>query len=217
LEETVALPAYRTKREIAVGLLRAAIIRGELAPGTRLVLENLSQQYELSLTPIREALPVLEAEGLIVQLPHRGAVVATMDRVEIMELYAIRGAIEALATREAVPNLTEADLAEMAALVQQMETFEDGWEAFLELDKRFHLVLYRAAGSRRWLETIETLWRRSTRYMLASTAVSGAVDAIRDDHRVLLQACRERDADRAQATLLAHLGHSEQRLLHDWR
>jgi Bacterial regulatory proteins, gntR family len=64
---------YRTKREIAVALLREAIIRGDLPPGTRLVLEVLSQRYHPSLTPIRGALPVLEAEGLIVHLPHRGA------------------------------------------------------------------------------------------------------------------------------------------------
>ena len=208
---------YRTKREIAVALLREAIIRGDLPPGTRLVLEVLSQRYHLSLTPIREALPVLEAEGLIVQLPHRGAVVAPMDQEEIKELYAIRGAMEALATREAVPHLTDADLAEMAGLLERMEGFEGDWEAFLDLDKQFHVVVYRAAGSRRWLDTIETLWRRCTRYMLASTAASGAVDAIRADHRQLLQACRRRDAGQAEALLLAHLSHSEQRLLHDWQ
>ena len=209
--------SYRTKREIAVALLRDAIVRGELPPGTRLVLEVLSQRYHLSLTPIREALPVLEAEGLVVQLPHRGAIVAPMDQEEIKELYAIRGAMEALATREAVPHLTDRDLAEMAELLERMEGFAGDWEAFLDLDKRFHLVVYRAAGSQRWLETIETLWRRCTRYMVASTAVSGAIGAIRADHRQLLQACRRRDVGQAEALLLAHLSHSEQRLLHDWQ
>jgi DNA-binding GntR family transcriptional regulator len=212
----VVASGYRTKREIAVDLLRRAIIRGELAPGTRLVLETLSQQYDLSMTPIREAFPMLEAEGLIVQSPHKGAVVALMDREEIKELYTIRAAIEALATAEAVPNLLDAHLEEMAALLQQMESFQGDWGTFLDFDKHFHLVLYRAAGSQRWLETIGTLWQRSTRYMLASTAASGAIDAIHADHRQLLSACQERDAERAEVILRAHLKYSEQRLLRDW-
>ena len=71
---------YRTKRDVAVELLREAIVGGELAPGTRLVLEELSQRYSVSMTPIREALSILESEGLIVQHPHRGATVAALDR-----------------------------------------------------------------------------------------------------------------------------------------
>lgn len=209
--------AYQTKRQIAVSRLRDAIIRGELAPGTRLVLETFGQEFGLSLTPIREALPVLESEGLIVQSPHKGAIVAKMDRDEIKELYAIRVAMEALATSEAVPRLTDGDLGEMARLLDALEAYQGDWEAFLDLDKQFHLIPYRAAGRPRWLETIESLWRRSTRYMLVSTAATGAIDKIHTDHRRLLEACRERAPERAEAILREHLKHSEQRLLADWR
>src|SRR5689334_9458871 len=103
----MVLSAYRTKREIATNLLRDAIIRGELVPGTRLLLEDLSQKFDLSMKRIREAIPILEGEGLVVLLPHKGAVVAPMDREEIRELYAMRGAMEGLATVEGVPKLTD--------------------------------------------------------------------------------------------------------------
>src|SRR5215470_3614958 len=122
--------AYRTKREIATTLLRDAIIRGELAPGTRLLLEDLGQKYSLSLTPIREAIPILESEGFVVQLPHKGAMVAQMDREEIRELYAIRGAMEGLATSEGVPRLTDKDLTEMEKLLAALEAFQGSWEDF---------------------------------------------------------------------------------------
>src|SRR5437868_10405951 len=125
---------YRTKREIATMLLRNAIIRGELAPGTRLVLEELGQKYHLSLTPIREAIPILEGEGFVVQLPHKGAVVAQMDSEEIRELYAIRGAMEGLATSEGVPRLTDKDLTEMEALLATLEAFQGTTGDFLEVD-----------------------------------------------------------------------------------
>jgi DNA-binding GntR family transcriptional regulator len=207
---------YRTKRDVALGLMREAIMSGELAPGTRLILEDLSRRFGLSLTPIREALPVLETEGFVVQLPHKGAIVAPMDREEILELYATRGGMEAMVTRQAVPKLTDEAIAEMAELIRQMEDSEHDWDRFLTHDKAFHVVLYQAAGSRRWLETIETLWHRSTRYMIASTAMSGAVPAIHADHRALLSACEARDADRAADITRSHLEHSRDRLLREW-
>jgi DNA-binding GntR family transcriptional regulator len=207
---------YRTKRDVAADLLREAIIVGELAPGARLVLEELSQRYELSMTPIREAFSVLEGEGLVVQSPHRGAVVATPDRDELLELYAIRGAIEELAARHGVPRLSDADIGELERLFAQLADYQGARDPFLDIDKQFHRVIYRAAGSRRWLETIETFWQRSRRYMLASTAVDGAVESLRADHQAILDACRARDAERAAVAVRAHLKRSELRLLEQW-
>jgi DNA-binding GntR family transcriptional regulator len=209
------MSTYRTKRDVAVDLLREAIVRGELPPGARLMLEELSQRYDISMTPIREAFSVLESEGLIALAPHRGAVVTAPDRDELLELYAIRGAIEELATRHGVPRLSDADLADLRQLFDRLDAFEGDWEAFLDVDKQFHRVIYRAAGSSRWLETIETLWQRSRRYMLASTAANGAA-ALQAEHAAILAACQSRDAERAAAAIRAHLKQSETRLLQRW-
>jgi DNA-binding GntR family transcriptional regulator len=142
--------------------------------------------------------------------------VTGLDREELLELYAIRGAVEELATLHGVPRLTEGDLAEMRSLLDRLERFEGPRDGFLDIDKQFHRVVYRAAGSRRWLETIETLWRRSRRYMLASTSASGAVASLHADHRAILQACRDHDAARAAEQIRAHLKRSEERLLGEW-
>jgi DNA-binding GntR family transcriptional regulator len=209
----MVLSTYRTKREIATSLLRDAIIRGELAPGTRLLLEDLSQKFDLSMTPIREAIPILEGEGLVVQLPHKGAVVAQMDRDEIRELYAIRSAMEVLATVEGVPRLTDKNLADMQALVARLEAAQGAWEDFLDTDRSFHLVLYQAAGSRRWVETIQTLWQRCRRYMLMAILSEELTHFIQSDHRQLLRACQERDVALAETTIRAHLKRTEEHLL----
>src|SRR5689334_11740754 len=161
----MALTGYRTKRDVAADLLRDAIIVGQFAPGRRLLLEELSEQYQISMTPIREALSLLEREGLVIQSPHKGAMVAVLDREELLELYAIRSAIEELATLHGVPRLSDGDLAAMRQLLNSLEAFEGSWDAFLGIDMQFHRVLYAAAGSQRWLDTIEALWRRSQRYM----------------------------------------------------
>lgn len=208
--------SYRTKRDVAADLLREAIVSGELAPGTRLVLEELSQRYNVSMTPIREALSTLESEGLIAQHPHRGAVVSALDREELLELYAIRAAVESLAAYHGVPRLTDADLTELVRLVGILEAFAGGWDAFLEVDMQFHRVIYRAADSRRWTETIEALWQRSRRYMLTSASAAGAIATLHADHRAILAACQARDAAAAAAALGAHLKQSEARLLEQW-
>src|SRR5262249_6596751 len=154
----MSLTGYRTKRDVAADLLREAILGGELAPGTRLILDELSARYKVSLTPIREALSQLEREGFVTQAAHRGAMVAALDRDELLELYAIRSAIEELATLHGVPRLTDRDLATMGQLLDAMEAFKGSWDAFLDIDLQFHRTLYGAAGSRRWLDTIEALW-----------------------------------------------------------
>ncbi len=207
---------YRTKREIATTLLRDAIIRGELAPGTRLLLEELGQKYSLSLTPIREAIPILESEGFVVQLPHKGAVVAQMDRDEIRELYMIRSAMEVLATSEGVSRLTDKDLADMEKLLAMLEVFQGSWEDFLDVDRSFHLVLYQAAGSQRWIETIQTLWQRCKRYMLIAMSSDTLADFIHEDHRQLLQYCLKRDTAQAEAIIRTHLKRTEEYLLMHW-
>lgn len=207
---------YQTKRQVALALLRNAIIAGDLPPGTRLALDTLTRSYGLSMTPLREALPILEAEGFITQSPHKGVVVSAMDREEIMELYTMRWAMEALATRHAILRLTDADLAAMEGKCQELEVFEGDWEAFLTIDKQLHTILYRAAGSDRWVSTIEVLWLRSTRYMLASTAAVGAVERIHQDHRRLLYACQQRDIAQAEATIHDHLSYAEHSLLSSW-
>lgn len=212
----MSLSSYRTKRDVAADLLRDAIVVGQLAPGTRLILEELSEQYQVSMTPIREALSLLEREGLITQSPHKGAVVAGLDREELLELYAIRSAIEELATLHGVPRLTERDLAMLGQLLDALESFEGPWDAFLDVDMQFHRVLYAAAGSQRWLGTVEALWRRSRRYMLSSASASGAVAALHSDHRAIYRACCAKDAPAAAAAIRTHLKQSEERLLNDW-
>lgn len=210
-----AIPVHHTKRDIAAELLRDAIIRGEFAPGTRLIAEELSQLYQISMTPIREALSLLESEKLVSQLPHKGAVVAAMDRDEVLELYAIRSAVEALAAFHGVAKLTNDDVNELSDLLGSLETFEGSWDVFLDLDQQFHRVIYRAA-SPRWLQTIETLWQRSRRYMLASASIEGVRTQLHTEHKAIVNACQRREAEAAAAAIAAHLKQSEQRLLSQW-
>lgn len=212
----MAQTTYQTKRDLARTLLRDAIIRGDYRPGDRLILEDLSERYELSLTPVREAMQQLEAEGFVHHVPHRGAIVAPLDRDELLELYAIREGVEALATRYGVPNLRRAAVERMEALASRMDEAMGAWDRFLAFDREFHLVVYEASGSALWPKTIQTLWHRAERYMLAGTRIRGAVARIQADHREILAACGAGDVAAAESGVRAHLARSLDRLLGDW-
>jgi DNA-binding GntR family transcriptional regulator len=209
-------PVFQTKKTFATSLLREAIIRGEFTPGTRLLLEELAQKFNLSLTPIREAFPILESEGFITQVAHKGAVVAQMDREEIQEVYAIRIALEELATSEAIPKLASQHLQQMEELVNRLDNFQGSLEDFLDLDRSFHLTLYSAAGSLRWVETIQIYWLRSKRYMLTAMSAAQLNGSIQDDHHQLLHYCQEKDRAQAIRVIRQHLKRSEEYLLKQW-
>jgi len=212
---------YLRKRDMTASLIREAIIQRRLEAGTRLVLEDLSAQYDVSLTPLRESLQLLVAEGFVVQVPHKGFMVASMDRDEIEELYTIRIGMETLATRRAVPRLTDEDLSKMTSFLAAMETVSRAgpmsWSKFHAADRSFHLVLYSASGSKRWVETIRAFWRRAERYMRMRTALAGGVAGVLADHERILEACRRRDADAAVKSIREHIVRAQAQLLEDWR
>jgi len=211
---------YLRKRDMTASLIREAIIQQRLSAGTRLVLEDLSAQYEVSLTPMREALQQLVAEGFVVQAPHKGFTVASMDRDEIEELYTIRIGMETLATRRAVPRVTGEELDKMASLLTTMEAearaVPMSWNKFHAADRSFHLVLYSASGSKRWVETIQTFWRRAERYMRMRTAMAGGVGGVLLDHERILEACRRRDVSAAVELVREHIAQAQQELLEEW-
>ena len=109
---TLSLP--RTVKEQLADHLRDEIVRGTFEPGERLRLEDIASRFEVSTMPVREALRDLESEGLVTIYPHRGAVVTELTAEEMEDIYDIRATLEAMATRLAVPRMTESICEELA-------------------------------------------------------------------------------------------------------
>ena len=99
-------------KETLVETLRDEIIRGDFVPGQYLRLEEIASRFDVSTMPVREALRDLEAEGLVTIFPHRGAIVTELSADELQDIYDIRVTLEEMATRLAVPLMTEDTLAE---------------------------------------------------------------------------------------------------------
>lgn len=202
--------------ELVAHALREAILGGLYAPGQPLRQDTIAAALGLSKIPVREALRRLEAEGLVVLHPNRGAVVAPLVAAEAQEIAEIRIALETLALRLALPNLAPRDLRLAAGLLDDLDAEADitRWGA---LNRDFHQTLYAPAGRPQLLALIATQHRRFDRYMRVVLAAMHHQPESQAEHRAILAACVERDEATAVALLEGHIATAAARLAEQLR
>ncbi len=200
-------PIPRTVKEALVETLRDEIVRGDFAPGHHLRLEEIAARYDVSTMPVREALRDLEAEGLVTIFPHRGATVTRLSADELLDIYDIRVLLEEMATRLAVPHLTEATLAELESLVEMIDNHGGDVATLVKLNHQFHLTLYAASGRSHLCEMNRMLRYRTQHYLHIFTveAELGDLPQTQDEHRAILEACRRGDAELAACHMRDHV------------
>ena len=193
--------------------LRDDILRGVYPPGTRLRQEELAGQYGASRVPVREALRILESEGLITTVANAGAWIARLSLDECVELYQVRERIEPLLLRYSLPALTEAQIDRLAELAELMRHTRDV-EQFLELDREFHLGSYAGAGTTFLGPTVERLWNTTQHYRRAFTRLLDEESnrIVHDEHHMLVAAIREGDSDDAERICLGHIRRTRRQL-----
>lgn len=201
-----------TAPEKVTQALRTAITTGVLPAGAQLRQTEIAAQYKVSRMPVREALRQLEAEGLIVVYPGRGAFVNRLTTAEIEEIYEIRILLESHALRQAYPALSPAILAQAEALLEQLEAAEDGL-TFGKLDEAFHRAIYTPAQRPRLLNLISTLRNQVTRFLyMASPMQNYQADSLQE-HRKILDACQSGDLEAAVEALEIHLDNSAKMII----
>ena len=184
--------------------LRSAILTGELRSGQPLPQDEIAARFGASKIPAREALVQLKAEGLVTLLPNRGAYVSALSPDEVDEIYAMRGVLETLAVRRAVPRMTRSDFVRAAGLIEIMDGERDPI-AWSSLNWEFHAVLYRAAGMARLLDHVRMLHANVQRYLVNYLTNVDYHDQAQLQHRLILDLCKSGDANGAAATLAHHL------------
>lgn len=195
----------QTAHEYVRGVLRRAILNGEIASGTRLVQAELAAMLDVSTTPVREALRDLATEGLVQFDPHRGAIVAELSNEDVHDIYQIRMVLEPLAMRQAVDNLSDSLLDRLRDLHQSMlnEPHSAEW---VDRNRVFHMAVYETAASPRLAAIIRNLQDASVMYIGASLSDKPALrDEANHDHAEILKALEKRDAEAAVAALTEHL------------
>lgn len=205
----------RTKTDYAVGALRAMVQRGELQPGARINVGELARRLDISPTPVREAVRMLQAEGILVYSPHRGAHVAEIPASELEDTYLIRKALEGLATELAAERLTEGEIAHLRAMGNEMAVAvaTGRREVLRELNDDFHLMIYRAARSPRLLRLILSVWQAAPGDTFLVIPERGVRSV--QEHEPILAALERRAAAEAGAAMREHVQHSLE-LIRPW-
>jgi DNA-binding GntR family transcriptional regulator len=190
--------------------LRWAILRGELAPGDELSQVRLAKQLGVSRTPLREALRMLLSEGLVHGKPNRQLRVAGFSIADMEQLYVERVTLEAVALRITAPRLTPQDIGAMEGLFAQMAHFagEQDYESWEAPHRALHRAVVAYAGPR-IVERLTQLSQHAERYRRAyTTRAVRAWAAGLGEHRRIIDACKQRDADAGACALAEHLGHT---------
>jgi DNA-binding GntR family transcriptional regulator len=191
--------------------LREAIVTGELGPDTVSTQTQLADALGVSRTPLREALRMLELEGLIVRETNRRFRIAGFSLDDLEELYIMRISLEVTAMRITMPRFTHAEHAEFEGLMAQMERFAHvrDWEGFEQPHRTFHMRLVDGVGPRVG-EQLHRLWDHASRYRAAYAVVVGGSEPDdgwalrRAEHRALLDAVEEGDVRAATSILASH-------------
>jgi DNA-binding GntR family transcriptional regulator len=187
--------------------LRTAIAEGRLAPGERFSVAQLAQLFGVSRTPVREALLQLERQGVVRFERNRGVRVLETSAHDVQEVFELRLLLEVPATRRACARLRDDELEALERELAGMAAAEEETR-FMAHDARFHELLLAAAGNRRLVASVRSL-RDHVRVRLGAT--DGRSREL-DEHRAIIAALRERDADSAAAAMHDHL-HTTGRLL----
>ena len=202
------IPTGAASARIA-GRLRDEILRGDLRPGDRIRQEEVAERFGASRLPVREALRILEAEGLTEHETHKGARVPRLSQHEVQVIYQMRERLEPLALVESIAALTADDVARIEEVQHLIEAEGDGIDVarFLELDRDFHMATYSACSIDPLMSNVRRLWNSTQHYRRAFIALSGPgrMWVVNAEHRLILDAVERRDPVDAERHLSGHI------------
>ncbi|MGI3170300.1 GntR family transcriptional regulator [Pseudooceanicola sp. C21-150M6] len=209
-ESVIAFPADPEGASVYERLV-AALRRGDIRPGARLMEVELAARFETSRTPVREALRRLEAEGLITHVPRAGATVRRLDYAEIVELYEMRAVIEGTAARLAARVASAVEIAALTEINHALRGAR-GSEA-AALNRQFHRQMLEAARNRFLSRSAETLELTMSILGPSTLEDEARAEAAQAEHALVLEALVARDGAAAEMAMRAHLeGAQGQRL-----
>jgi len=188
-------------------ILEENILSGKLQSGYNLIETKLSEELGVSRTPIREAIRQLELEGLVKVIPNKGAVVLGVSIQDIKDIYAIRTLIEGLAARWAAEKITPEEIAQLQESVDLLEfyTNRNDMQHLQQFDSRFHEIIYDACKSRPLKHTLTNFHHFIKKARTFSFNTPGRAKKALEEHKAILKAIINRDADTAEKLACEHV------------
>ncbi len=196
---------HQTKEERVADFLREGIISGKFARGAKLKQAEIAEMIGTSITPVREAIKLLEAEGFIQGNSHRGAIVAPFDINATDEIVDLRVTLECKLALRAMANLSAADVTALRDLQAQIEAAAEAGdrESVRTINYRFHEVIYQAAALPQTLQFVRALWARYPFDLI--NKLDQRIDRASQEHHEMLSAVLSRDETALLSALRAHI------------
>jgi DNA-binding GntR family transcriptional regulator len=199
------MKTQKTKKALVVDMLRAAILSGDLGPGERLTQEELAVRFNVSMTPVREAIQQLVAQGVLDHVPYKGVQVAEVSPAEAAEIYLMRSVVESLAARQGLPNLKISDVQRLHSLHDQIAelTRQGDVTQIRKRNYEFHFIFYQAAEMPRLYELIQNLWAQSpwdTLYVIPNRT-----ERVVEEHQQIINAVDQGNAELVGQAMQFHL------------
>ncbi len=216
-----SLQRNQSLQEQAYQALRTAILSGELAPGQRLVETQLAKKLQVSRTPIREAIRLLQHENLATIDPNGILRVATISMTDAVHLYDCRIALEQLSVIGACQNATESQLQDFEVMVKQAEKLVKSKPSqlttfrLLDLDYRFHRLLAQSSGNPWLVSLLDQVFDKMQLLRIQTTKNNPDVLEIRTEHRLIYEPVRSRNPEAAVQAIKKHLTASKERVIRE--
>ena len=194
-------------RDVVFNTLRQAILRGELKPGERLMEIRLANQLGVSRTPIREAIRMLELEGLVIMIPRKGAQVAQITEKDLNDVLEVRLGLEELATRFACERIRSEALGDLYRASRKFESLleTDDLQALAKADVEFHDIIYQATDNARLVQLLNNLREPMYRYRIEYQKKKECYPQLLAEHKAIIEAIESHDKGKATEITGQHI------------
>lgn len=202
---------YLPLRDVVFKTLREAILKGNLAPGERLMEIQLANQLGVSRTPIREAIRKLELEGLVIMIPRRGAEVARITEKDLKDVLEVRTSLEELAISLACERISDASVEALNEALKNFKAAINGGDVtkIAESDVAFHDIIFAATDNARLIQIVNNLREQMYRYRLEYLKDYTTHDRLYKEHEEIVAAIADRDKALARKLIVEHIYHQE--------
>lgn len=204
---TLNMNAYLPLRDVVFNTLREAILKGELKPGERLMELQLASKLGVSRTPIREAIRMLEQEGLAVTIPRKGAEVAKMTEKDMEDVLQVRDALDELAASIACEQITAEELEELKRTMREFEesTKTGDVKRIAEVDVKFHDIIYKATRNPKLENILNNLREQMYRYRVEYLKDEKNFPVLIKEHSEIVDGLAKKDKEKVITAMHKHV------------
>jgi len=207
MKNILKLENYELLSQKAYRILKRAIVRGDLTPNSKLLLNEIAKSLGISNTPIREAVNKLASEGLVKIIPNKGIIVKEVNINDFQEILQIRSFLDGLIAKIASKKITDEEIDEMMGVIHEMEyaVKKDDRLNYNDLDIQFHDFLLNITGNNKLKEIYNNLMNQSNKFRLRTLKISDRMGKSLKEHREIALKIKERNPDEANRVSQEHI------------